>query len=40
MILLKSGATYNYRAGSVYNHFFENFDIFLFVVKNDFTIWS
>ena len=33
MILLKSGATYNYRGGSVYNHFFEVFDNFLFIVK-------
>ena len=28
MILQKSGATYNYQAGSSNNHFFENFDIF------------
>ena len=40
MILLKNGATCNYRAGSGYNHFFEDFDNFLFVVKNYFTTWS
>jgi len=40
MILLKSGATYNYRVGLGYNHFFEDFDNFLFVVKKDFTTGS
>jgi hypothetical protein len=40
MILLKSGAIYNYRVGSGYNHFLGDFDNFLFVVKNDFTTGS